>query len=454
MRRRIALVALVLVVSACDASGDGVSTSSSTLPTPSTSATPATATSGAVTTATAPTPTTTSPSDTTPSREEEAWSTVDAERHVRNYLAALAAGAFEQAGWPATSSGFVLDEAEGDELPAETLARLCRGGLCLGLYVVSADGPGRVDPLTAQASSTVTVTHPASGETSTIRLGTFEGQLSAAGLPPLVEGEADPPLVEELFGTIPGERIVVQRFDAFEVWDGGEVAWFTNWFADEAHQVIGEWVAIHRGVVPVSQPRSMVGGECPSLITRSAQTLVFDRCDTSGWLVFDPVSGEVSFPPIAEAERDDGEWVWFDERADRVVTGVGDAEGNLGTITTLSGRDLLGDGYAGVTALSSDGKHLAFADHADPDSVSHFFSPVVVVVDTTTGSEVGRWTLDSTVLNLEFGRRWVVAWLADDDELTGGQPSQRALAAIDIETGSVNQVETPVRLFMATVGSS
>jgi hypothetical protein len=110
--------------------------------------------------------------------------------------------------------------------------------------------------------------------------------------------------------------------------------------------------------------------------------------------------------------------------------------------------DLLGDGYAGDVALSTDGLLMAYVDHADPAAFSHFWSPVVVVVNVLTGDELGRWTLDNPILNLEFAQTCLVVAEADPDGMADGEPEQIALTAIDIGSRATTRVETPVRLFL------
>ena len=122
-------------------------------PPTSTPSTTASSTAPAISAATTSEPATTTTVEPTTGL---AWTTQEAERHVTNYLAALAAGAYEQAAWSAENNGIALDGQANDETPADFLRRSCDEGRCNGPYVVAAAGPGIVDPSTAQAASEVT----------------------------------------------------------------------------------------------------------------------------------------------------------------------------------------------------------------------------------------------------------------------------------------------------------
>jgi hypothetical protein len=127
---------------------------------------------------------------------------------------------------------------------------------------------------------------------------------------------------------------------------------------------------------------------------------------------------------------------------------VGDAEGNLTSLSNQAGTDLLGDDYASSVVLSADGSLVAYVDHADSSAFSHFWSPVVVVRDASTGDEVGRWTVDGPILSLQFAQRWLTVAEAGPTALSGGEAEQVALTAIDVRSGVVTHLETPTRLFL------
>ena len=378
------------------------------------------------------------------------WSEADAERHVENFLAALAAGAYEQAAWSAANNGVVVTGQESDETAEHYFERVCEGGHCLGPYLVEADGPGLVNQATAQASSTVAVTHVPSGETGPVRLGTFEGQLIIADLPPLFASTGEPALVESLFGDEIPSRVVVQRFDAFEIWEGGTSDWVTNWWSDDATQIEQDMVVTWPdGVVDLRDPTTTYAAACGRLITRADEVLVLEHCWSGEWELSEIRSGESRSVPIDFEQRDDGEFVWFDERGGTVISGIGDAEGNLVTLESSRGVDLAADDYIGYLALSVDGSMVAYVDHRDPAAYSHFWSPVVVVKSVANGDELGRWVLDNPVLCLQFASDWVVACEADGDaDLASGMPAQGALVAINPLTGDVSRVETPSLVFL------
>lgn len=443
MYRRLA-VAAVLMVAACVGDADPVTSSSSTAVT-STTVPITTSTANPVTTTTAVASTTQPPS------VEMAWSEAEAERHVTNYLAALAAGAYEQAGFSAQNNGIAGDGQAGDETFSEFLQRMCSDDLCAGPYEVSADGPGLVDQF-EEASSQVTVVHTASGTEGKIQLATFEGQLFIADLPPLAASASGPNLVESLFGADLPERVVVQRFNAFEIWEDGDPEWVTHWFSDDTFQIEGDIVAVSNevygatGAVELGDPQVTYEVDCPRLMERGSEVLALDECVTDRWRLIEVRSGEERTAPIEFQSHTDGEHLWFDERGGTVIHGLYDAEGNLIELTNTDGVDLLGERYAGLSSLSTDGRLLAYVDHADPAAHSHFWSPVIVVVDTGSGEEIGRWTLEQPVLCLEFADQWLVACEVDD--ITSLDPDTEALTAINIATGDINRVETRTRIFL------
>jgi hypothetical protein len=164
--------------------------------------------------------------------------------------------------------------------------------------------------------------------------------------------------------------------------------------------------------------------------------------------MFEVISGDPRPTPIPFEQRGDGEYVWFAERGGTVIEGIGDAEGALTSLTNQRGIDLLGDDYAGYLTLSTDGTRVAYVDHRDPAALSHWWSPVVVVKDTSTGAELGRWTLDSPILSLEFAESWLVAAEAENENLDLPRAQQVALVAINLETGATTRVETPTRVFL------
>jgi hypothetical protein len=433
---RVVAVAAVLF-SAC--TGGSPETSSTTTPDPVSTATEAPVLEPSTATTTAPEP------------QQQAWSEADAEKHVANYLAALAAGAYEQAAWPAANNGVDATGAEAGETPAETMARWCEGGRCSGPYTVEATGPGLVDPESQQASSAVIVTHTGSGESATLSVATFEGQILIYDPPPLVSAPGGPGLVESLFGETPPARVVVERYDAFEIWEEGSPRWVTNWHAESTWDVEADVIVADSGAYGLDQPEVRFGEACSGLMMRDGEVLA---AACGGGMNWDPVvvkTGEMLEAPVPLEELTDGGFLWFDERGGTVVTGVGDAEGNSRIVSTTDGVDLAGGDYVGFTALSTDGSLFAYTDHDDPAAVSHFWSPVVVVKETVTGTEVGRWTLDGVVVNLELSAGHLLAGIAEAvDAAVDG--NQAALISIDLRTSEIRRVETSTRVFLPAVG--
>lgn len=427
--------ALLLVLAACSSGADA----------PATTAASVAPMESSTTSSAAPEPSTTVPVDV------EAWSESDAEKHVANFLEALAAGAYEQAAWPAENNGVMLAGAEGDETPAETLARWCAGGRCAGPYQVRANGPGRVDADTGQASSTVNVTHIGSGESTTVVLATFEGQLVIADPPPLVASPAAPTIVDLLFGPAPPAVVVVERFDAFEIWEDGQQRWVTNWHAETVWDVEADVIAAAGGAYGLARPDTWYGEVCSVLMMRGGDVVAAPCGGATPW---DPVvlkTGEVLAAPIPSGEVGEGGFVWFDERGGVVISGVGDAEGNSRIVTTSEGVDLAGGDYVGFTVLSTDGSLFAYTDHDDPAAVSHFWSPVVVVKDTRTGAEVGRFTLGGVVVNLQLADGYLLAGVADvADAAVDG--SQSAVVSINLASGEMRTAETATRVFLPVPG--
>jgi hypothetical protein len=246
--------------------------------------------------------------------------------------------------------------------------------------------------------------------------------------------------------------VVIAQPASFDVWEGGGHEIVDHPMAARALQVEGDVVALaatesaDASLVGLYDPEINYSVDCPRLMTRGDEILALNQCSTDQWRLVEVTSGEEREAPVPFESRHDGEYVWFAERGGAVVTGMGDAEGNLVQLTTLDGLDLLGDAYAGITKLSTHGKYLAYVDYADPVAESHFWSPVVVAVDAQTGDQVGRWTLASPVFCLEFAETWILACEVEDTMSL--EPAPDALVAIEVTSGEVNRVETRTRAFL------
>jgi hypothetical protein len=450
--RRQLLFLLVLTAAACSPAAENGDPVASSVTEPTSMSTTSVAVTTTVPPATTSTTTTSTTTTTTTSPDLQnlplAWTAAEAERDVENYLAALAAGAYEQAAWPNEDNGGTFSGQSQDETHVEFLQRVCADGACPGPYDIEADGPGFIDPEDGQASSTVAVVHRDSGESSVLTVGTQEGQRIVMGLPPLVPSAGEPPLVEQLFGSSVPDRIVVQRFDAFEIWEQGSVEWVTSWHAKDAVQVEGDLVTSWPDlVVDLRDPALTYPAERAKLLTRDDEVLALTGEWADNPRLVEVRTGEPRNTDLALGAFSDGEWGFLAERGGAVLYGLGDAEGNLTSLISEQGVDLAGDDYIGYLSLSVDGSMVAYVDHRDPDAHSHFWSPVLVVKDISSAVEIGRWVLDGPVLCIEFSGDWVVACEGSND-LASGSPEQAALVAINVETSELTRIETRVRVFL------
>lgn len=394
------------------------------------------------------------PAVSPPDPEDVAWSAAESERIVESYLAALAAGAWEQAAASADNNGIVFDGQRDDELPWEAIARQCAPDLCNGPYEIIDATVGLIDRASFQASALILVKNLTSGETGTIAIGTFEGQVIVGQLPPLAATAPRPGLVKTLFGDEVPARVVVQRFEAFEIWERGTATWVTNYFADETSAVMGDLISIYQPgpnrhlVSTLNDPNMRVEVDCPRLISVEQTALVVEQCWSTEARVIEPLSGadrsEIVPTPLP---MDEVGYQWFDARGATVVNGVGDAEGNLSILDNSRGVNVMGDDYVGTSRLSPDGSVLVYVDHADPAAISHFHSPVVVTRDTATGAELSRVVLEGIVGCLEVSENWIVACEVAETDIAG-ELEQVALIAINQETVDISRVQTRVRLFL------
>jgi len=255
-------------------------------------------------------------------------------------------------------------------------------------------------------------------------------------------------LIAQLFGDAPPDQVVSQeRADVIQVWEAADVTVVSDW-PGWIQEVEGEVAALGSGeLIDLLDGQSLNEDvECPTLMSRLAVVLVLDQCVSGSWSYAEVRSGKPADPPIEYEELLDGEWVWFAERGGTSLHGQGDAEGNLHTIESEAGQDLIAGDYASLPRLSTDGLLVAYVDHDDPAAISHFVSPVVVVRDVATGEELGRWVLDEPVTCLELSAEWLVACLGDPLDYPDGLQNQ--LAAINLSTGEVTTVTTETRVFL------
>ncbi len=387
-----------------------------------------------------------------------AFSAGEATKNVVNLVAALQAGAYEQAAVAATRGQITITGQEAGETAAEAMERLCEGGACAGEYQVVEASDAVKTEAGDQAVAMVVVASTETGETGAVRVTEMNGELVVPDLPPLVPTAAPAPtLVERLFGEAPPDRVVVERLEAYEIWEDGSVEWVTNPFAGLGYQVEGEVVVTDEVTTNLRDPETRyprgvpqaAGMSCSvQLLTRDGEVLGFEECGRR-YRTYEVTSGRSRPTPVRYRRSPGEETYGFLERNGVVVEMFGQPEGNVEKMTNADGIDLLAGDVAGLAVLSVDGSRVAYVDHADP--ASHGWSPVLVVRDTIDGKEVGRWVLDGPILDIQFSGRWVVAGVAvpdGDDPATGEEPEQTALVALDLETSTLTIVDTPVRVFL------
>ena len=222
-----------------------------------------------------------------------AWPAAESTRDMVNFLEALRAGAYEQAAWPANANGILFDGQTPEITGADFLANACAGGLCSGPYLVRGQ-PGFIDDETMRAVAIVVVTHLGSGQQSRMAIVTFEGQRVIGNLPPLVADTNEATFRESLFGDTPPQYLVVERFEAFEVWDGDTSEWFTNWHAEKTSQIEGEFMVSPAGVFSVTDPQQFFELGCSQLIERAGEVIALDGCVTDSWALQTVATGEVA----------------------------------------------------------------------------------------------------------------------------------------------------------------
>ena len=417
---------------------------------------------------TRPAPTTTSlaPSTTTSTTSASSTTTLDEsltpdidasvpEKHIENYLAALAAGAYEAAGFPITNAGIAFGDNEDIEAP-NYLRAACDPDLCNGPYRVAHGDPFIQYDGIAPPRWNFSVTHEPSGQAANMTVGMFEGQFVIADLPPLVESPSPDDLLTRLFGNDLPNYVVVERFGAFEIQLAGTNTWATNWFADSTWFVEGD-VAVSFGnpdgvqVSPLAAPQDALVYECPDIVVREGRTLVLDLCDPTAPGLYEFGTAE-RFPFLIdplEIEPYESGGVSYLERGGIAVVALGDAEGNTSELISTTGADLLSGDYAGYRTLSADGRLFLYTDHSQGSGTyNHFWSPVVVVRATDTGVELLRLVLEGPVTCLESDGRWVVLCEGDPDRMIDGDPGIMALVAYNLETEATNRVATGTRMFL------
>ena len=377
------------------------------------------------------------------------------EKHIENYLAALAAGAYEAAGFPISNAGIAFGQNEDIDAP-NYLRAACDPDLCNGPYRVEHGDPFIQYDGIAPPRWNFSVTHEPSGQATTMTVGMFEGQFVITDLPPLVESPEPDDLLALLFGNDLPDYAVVERFEAFEVQLADTNTWATNWFADTTWLVEGDVAVSYGGsdgvqVSPLAAPEDALVYECPDIVVRDGRTLVLDLCDPTapGLYAFGTAERYPFLVDPLEIEPYESGGVSYLERGGFAVVTLGDAEGNTSELISTTGADLLGGDYAGYRTLSADGQLFLYTDHSQGSGTyNHFWSPVVVVRATDTGDELLRLVLDGPITCLESDGRWVLVCEGDPDRMIDGDPGIVALVAHNLETEATNRVATGTRLFL------
>lgn len=414
------------------------------------------------TTRTAPTTTTPSLATTTTSTTPQAtveipWEEWVPEKHLENYLAALAAGAYEQAGFSMMGAGMGFGD-NADILPTDYLTAACQPDLCNGPYQIEKSSPYLQYDGVRPPQWNFTVTHIDSGQIGDMTVGMFEGQFVIADLPPLVPSPDGADLLTQLFGDRRPDYVVIERFEGFEIWNGSSTDWVANWFADRVGQIEGDYMSTYYAprdevlVGPIIDFQNYWPFECPNLVIRNARLLVYEACDASSpWLI--ELGTDKQFNLLADPSRvpqaEDEQLGQYRERGGVAVVTFGDAEGNVRSMIASTGADLIGDDYAGIITLSADGNLFVYTDHSDNSAAySHWWSPTVVVRQTGDGSELARFEVGGPVTCLESDGEWVVMCEGDFDLVGGGDPGSIALVAHNLRTGETDRVATRTRLFL------
>lgn len=414
------------------------------------------------TTRTAPTTTTTSVATTTttttaPATVEVPWEEWVPETHLENYLAALAAGAYEQAAYSMMGAGIGFGD-NADVLPTNYLTAACQPDLCNGPYRIEKSEPYLQYDGVRPPQWNFTVTHIDSGQVGDMTVGMFEGQFVISDLPPLVPSLDSADLLALLFGDQRPDYVVVERFEGFEIWNGSSTDWVTNPFADRVSQIEGDYMSTYYAprdevlVGPITDAQNYQPFACPNLVIRDTTLLVYEACDASSpWLI--ELGTNKPFNLLADPSRvpqtEDEQLGQYRERGGVAVVTFGDAEGNVRSMIASTGADLIGDDYAGIITLSADGHLLVYTDHSENSAAySHWWSPTVVARRTSDGSELARFEIDGPATCLESDGRWVIVCEGGIDRMIGGDPGIVALVAYNIETGDTIRVATGTRVFL------
>ena len=238
-----------------------------------------------------------------------------------------------------------------------------------------------------------------------------------------------------------GERPYAQVHDVVDPWASVAAGWISGftfrdglWAApitddDAARQVPeGWWVTEYQGQAVIA-PSDCYVNSTASIEVRSIDTL--------------EVVATLAVHDLSAGDADGRVDCWSTYlRGDTVLTLANDPEGNAAVLTNALGIDLTGTDYAGYLVLDPPGDRVAYTNQFSSPSPHVGFE--VVIRDTASGTELGRWTTEQPVTDLELQGRWLVARVVDE------QFEQIGLLSIDTGTGQQRFVETPVRLLLPT----
>jgi hypothetical protein len=267
---------------------------------------------------------------------------------------------------------------------------------------------------------------------------------------PVLGGE----LVSRLFGEAPPQQVVLMWEGTLEVHaTGRDPVAYENPLAGADATVVADQVVNWTDAGLAAAP--LIGDAGPVQVP-------------DGWTVVEHVGeaaiveGSCRVSPIASVElrRLDGtehladlavsdpqrtlaedECLTVTTRSGVTLTVLYDAEGNAIDVLNASGSPVSGGDYAGYLALGPAGRTLAYTEHSG--SVSPHAGRTVVLRDTRSGIELGRWSLARDVAGLTVDDRWIVATAYD-----ASFQQQLGVVSIDLSTGVQRFVETSVRVVL------
>ena len=207
-------------------------------------------------------------------------------------------------------------------------------------------------------------------------------------------------------------------------------------------------VASFEFVARLDDLSNLIAFGCPDLFQREGRVLVADWCVGPELRIFDPAGREELEAPVFDFPRVEASpGLWFLEAGGAQVFMQFDAEGNIGQAVTDAGIDVVGDDYAGLAAISSDGRFFIYSDHSQ--SPSPHFSNTVRMRQTSDGQLAGTWQIEGVVDSIQSDGRWLLITELNEEAAIGGDATIAATTVVDLETDSVTRVEAPYEIFLA-----